>query len=90
VYFANEEYALIYLDKLKKTSKRSVVPHRTYLCEKCLSWHLTSKKTIDELRIERLLSKIKHSENLEKHILKLKKRIEVLQQMNHNLRKSIK
>lgn len=40
--FATEEYAAAYVKKLQKTSKRKVVPQRTYLCPECLTWHLTS------------------------------------------------
>jgi hypothetical protein len=46
VKFINEDYALQYLDKLKNTSKRKVIPQRVYLCEECLNWHLTSSNTL--------------------------------------------
>ena len=46
VKFSDEANALFYLDKLKRTSKRKVFPQSAYLCEKCLSWHLTSKLNI--------------------------------------------
>ena len=40
--FATEHDALFYIAKLKKTSKRKVLPKRAYLCPICFSWHLTS------------------------------------------------
>jgi len=42
VSFVNEEQALFYINKLNRTSKRNIIPQRAYLCEKCLTWHLTS------------------------------------------------
>jgi hypothetical protein len=44
VAFSDEKQALFYVDKLKKTSDRPVVPQRAYLCQKCNNWHLTSKQ----------------------------------------------
>lgn len=44
VSFADEKQALFYIDKLGKTSSRTTVPQRAYLCQKCLNWHLTSKQ----------------------------------------------
>lgn len=44
VSFADEKQALFYIDKLGKTSSRTTVPQRVYLCHKCLNWHLTSKQ----------------------------------------------
>jgi hypothetical protein len=44
VSFCNEQYANAYIEKLKKTSIREVKPIRSYLCTRCLNWHLTSKK----------------------------------------------
>lgn len=46
VSFADEQQALFYIDKLIRTSKRKVVPQRTYLCHKCFNWHLTSQTQI--------------------------------------------
>lgn len=31
------------LNRLNETSKRESVPHRTYYCELCNHWHLSSK-----------------------------------------------
>jgi hypothetical protein len=42
VKFSTEDQALKYLYKIKSTSKRVKIPKRVYLCEHCLSWHLTS------------------------------------------------
>lgn len=83
VYFANEQNALFYIDKLQKTSCRKKKPVRAYLCEKCLNWHLTSIESVEnknaiyiERQIINLKSKILHlqTENdiLKKKLLKLK------------------
>lgn len=47
VSFATEADADFYINKLKKTSSRKVVPTRAYLCEECLNWHLTHVQHID-------------------------------------------
>lgn len=48
VKFSDEAQALFYIDKLKKTSKRIKIPKRAYLCQYCLSYHLTHKDLIPE------------------------------------------
>lgn len=60
VKFRSEQSAKDYLVKLQKTSVRNIIPNGQYLCEKCMSWHLTStdwekqrEKEIVELRTER-------------------------------------
>lgn len=61
VKFIDEEFANQYIQKLQKTSKRKLKPVRTYLCEKCLTWHITSIESISfklpKLEQERLLAK---------------------------------
>lgn len=47
VSFATEADAIYYINKLKKTSSRKVLPARAYLCEECLNWHLTSIQHAD-------------------------------------------
>lgn len=47
-YFADEKIATEYANRLQATSKRKVVPHRAYLCEKCLHWHITSLTQVKE------------------------------------------
>lgn len=42
-YFATEKEALNYIEILKKTSCRDKIPKRAYLCQDCLTWHLTSQ-----------------------------------------------
>lgn len=68
--FATEQYAKDYIQKLKHTSVRQKRPTRTYLCDKCLNWHLTSlsehqtdvlrkyKEAIKEKNL--LISKLQH------------------------------
>lgn len=72
--FANEESANHYIKKLKKTSTRSVIPVRAYLCEKCHNWHLTSIPTKEQKVID----------NLEKHIKNLKLKINKLEKKLQN------
>jgi hypothetical protein len=78
VCFANEKFAIEYIDKLQKTSFRDKKPVNAYLCEKCLSWHLTSieSKEVREItylgrQINNLKSKIIHLQG-ENELLKLK------------------
>lgn len=56
--FQTEEYALMFIEKLKKTSKRPVRPCRAYLCSKCLSWHLTSIQGSDVKHLEKYHEKL--------------------------------
>lgn len=78
VSFATEAFAEYYIDKLKKTSTRTVKPVRAYLCENCLAWHLTSIESKDNMQlvykdrqIVNLKSKIAH---LQLEIANLKNR----------------
>ena len=78
VCFANEKFATEYIDKLQKTSCRGKKPVNAYLCEKCLSWHLTSieSKEVREItylgrQINNLKAKIIHLQK-ENESLKLK------------------
>ena len=61
--FADQAAAMFYIAKLKATSCRDKIPQRAYLCEICLSWHITSiKLTPDQRRIQSLERKIKSLE----------------------------
>lgn len=62
--FRDEVAAEFYLAKLKKTSMRIKVPQRTYLCERCFKWHLTSQTLEEENMLRELMS-----ENQELRIL---------------------
>ena len=53
-YFATEEAALFYIEKLKKTSVRDRVPRRAYLCQNCLKWHLTSSDSKAEFYLKKI------------------------------------
>lgn len=72
VSFANEKYADFYINKLKKTSKRKVIPVRAYLCEKCFSWHLTSTMNVESDRAEVLK---KHVVQLQNKCAKYKRQV---------------
>lgn len=86
VQFRDEANALFYLEKLKKTSCREVIPKRTYLCNHCLSWHLTSQednfKNVDK-RVENEFELFP-----KKKIENYKRTISKLQTRRRNLRKS--
>lgn len=75
VRFVNEEAALFYIQKLKKTSKRARKPVNAYLCPQCLSWHLTS---IESKENKQLIYKDREIVNLKKKIDHLNKEIQRL------------
>lgn len=58
VKFATQADAEFYIQKLKKTSTRSIVPERAYLCQKCFSWHLTSSPDRNSVLLQKNLVKI--------------------------------
>ena len=60
--FANEAAANTYIDRLKKTSTRSKVPQRAYLCNKCNNWHLSSTISWEQQHLE-LDNKLKDLED---------------------------
>jgi hypothetical protein len=76
VYFRDEQYALEYISKLKKTSCRERKPVRAYLCEKCLNWHLTSIETKDTMEVV----------YLRREITNLKAKIQLLKEENETLK----
>lgn len=57
VKYATEKAADDDITRIYKTSNRSKVPVRSYLC-KCGFWHLTSKKHQMEEKIENLLNEL--------------------------------
>ena len=59
VKFATEKDCNFYIEKLKKTSERSKLPTGSYLCNKCLCWHLTSRTDKDLSEIKKLKEIIK-------------------------------
>jgi predicted nuclease with TOPRIM domain len=70
VSFADEKAAINYINILQNTSKRKRKPVRAYLCEKCLTWHLTSKKEILSPEDEQLTKRIGKLENKVKQLTK--------------------
>ena len=64
VKFSDEAQAENYIQKFQQTSKNKVKPIRSYLCKKCLSWHITTKP--NKYEAERAL-KEKHETDKEKH-----------------------
>ena len=79
VKFSNEANALFYIKKLNATSKRVKVPVRAYLCEYCLSWHLTSMTDKEQTLLQKYKEKIKilglEIQNRDKKIIELNNRI---------------
>jgi uncharacterized protein YlaI len=76
VSFINEQYALDYIEILRKTSKRYVKPIRAYLCEECNKWHLTHFQMKDLSGMERHIKKIEEANSaLKEKILKMEQTI---------------
>ena len=67
--FVNEKQALLYIEKIKKTSTRTKSPKSAYLCPICLNWHLTHYDYTNDLI----------AKNYEKRIAKLSEKINNLQ-----------
>lgn len=75
--FSDEASALFYIEKLRRTSKREIVPIRTYLCPHCNTWHLTSKPNFESVKYEMEIIKLKNIiENNTNQINNLKRKIE--------------
>jgi hypothetical protein len=103
--FADQENALFYIDKLKRTSVRDKVPIGTYLCPKCFNWHLTSQPSRHEqenkelrAEVETLKQKIKNlrqnsegvEASLKKTIERLRKTLQSIESENEYLRQARK
>jgi len=77
VKFIDEEFANQYIQKLNKTSKRRLKPVRAYLCEKCLTWHITSIESISsklpKIEQERLLAKEQKQKEYERKGIEIAK-----------------
>lgn len=58
VSFASEKYADFYIDKLKRISQRKKVPVRSYKCDKCNLWHLTSQPHPLEAKVIQLTDEV--------------------------------
>jgi predicted RNase H-like nuclease (RuvC/YqgF family) len=68
--YAKEEFALAHIDKIKKKSKRDVVPIRAYLCLDCGLWHLTSTFEKKDIIINKLKAEVA---SLKEEVERLKK-----------------
>mgnify|MGYP001770115342 CR=1 FL=1 len=90
VSFINEKYALEYIEKLRKTSKRYIKPIRAYLCEECNKWHLTHFQMKDLNSMERHIFKIEEKNNiLTKKILEMEQIIKNQKETINCLNKAI-
>ena len=78
VSFSDEKQAQIHIDKLAKTSRRGKIPIRSYKCQKCECFHLTSQIKNEDGK--KFLIKIVELESLiklkDKEIESFKKTIE--------------
>ncbi len=98
--YSSEEYAMLDLAKIRRSSNRAVLPKRAYECTKCGKWHLTSmpdyKKLLDE--ILELKTKIKELESKkepkltpeEKSAIRTDKRVQYLTDQVKNLKEKLK
>jgi len=78
VVFANEDFALKYIKRLKESSTRQKIPQRAYLCEVCFNWHLTSSLEWNEE--DDLVKKLKRDiAKLERKLLERDNRIKRLE-----------
>ena len=75
VSFLNEKYANEHIAKIKKESKRKVIPTRAYECNKCPNWHLTSQPNWRE-----------SIKTMEGQVTKLKGQVQSLERRNSALR----
>lgn len=97
-HFPNEKTANEYVSRLQQTSVRKVVPNRSYLCEKCLNWHITSlplqKEEDIKKDLHRLEMKLKEKngriKNLEKQVDKLQGLVADANQKNDRYLKIIR
>jgi polysaccharide pyruvyl transferase WcaK-like protein len=88
VKFPTEEIALKYLHKIKSTSKRFKIPKRVYLCEHCLSWHLTSSNKNELTWREKYNKEInKRGELIEKLNLIISEKNKEIKELNKKLKK---
>jgi hypothetical protein len=78
VSFASEKFAMEHVDRIKKTSTRSIVPLRAYYCYEHKAWHLTSAPDKSFIgRMEELQKKVKEQTG---YISQLEKKINELRQ----------
>lgn len=73
--YASQSMADFDINKISKKSNRGTIPIRSYLCQRCGSWHLTSRKDFNE-----------EIKLLNDQILELKKENESLRQINDMLK----
>ncbi len=58
VGFANQIFADYYIEKLSRISTRTRVPVRSYLCNRCNLWHLTSQPHYLEAKVLELTEQL--------------------------------
>ena len=82
--FINEKFANEYIEKLHKTSVRTIKPVRAYLCEECSTWHLTSVVSGEDRKMNNRIKMY------ERQIENLKRRVTHLEKENENIKKKKK
>ena len=96
--FKDQESANKYILKLQATSKRDRIPQRAYLCEKCSTWHLTSKPDYNKVenvskidKIEPGIDVFNNYESIIKQLnLELQEKNTEIEAMNRQLNKMYK
>jgi len=75
--FATQKQADYFINKLQRTSTRQSVPLRSYLCQHCFSWHLSSseQRVTTQIQLNNCQAEIKEKNQL---IQKLEKTIHEL------------
>lgn len=61
--YLNKDIADQEVKRIKGMSTRKVIPCRSYLCEKCGTWHLTSKDDKNSLLILKLQEKVREQKD---------------------------
>lgn len=69
--YANEVFANQHIERLMRTSTRKLIPCRSYFCQYCGCWHITS--TTGSVDVEKMRSLTEENARLKREIQALKK-----------------
>ena len=91
VCYSSEHFALMDIQKYKRTSKRRLLPQRAYFCHTHEAWHLTSSDCDTEKYIEILESKLQAQgqqiKSFKDNITKQKSEFKRIKRRNEKLEK---